>query len=539
MPQRVSRRDLLKAGAIATAGVGGLLVRAEPVAARGQTLVETDFVIVGAGYAGLGAAWELFKQGKRVIVIEANDRVGGRVWSSKLSDGTLFEIGGQWVSDSQTDIRALMTELGVQNSVYQTFDEGRTVFVSADGTIGTYDPNSDDPGDILPPLAAAAKVEVATTFLTFQLMASVVNVNAPWEDHPFPEIPGLVGPQTTRQADQWTVEAWIEVNMVTDGAKALIRSVVAGYSGLDTGANSLLHWLFCLQTFGGDFRKVTGTKPGDAEQLRVASPGAQQMALLIAERLGPAAFRLGSRVTEVRQDDQSVTVTTASGVAVRGRRVIVSIPSTLTGAIHYVPALPPDRAQLQQRVPLGSVWKIWLVYNRAYWRERNPPLTGESVSIFPGDFIPNARDGGGPGGPLGQNTPGLMICFVAGDGARAFNAMTREARKAEVIRELVHRFGLEAAQLSPTICFPAIPPQNPVPDNYFEFNWAIDEFSRGDFGATPGPGVYTGVGFGPAIRQPVGRVHWAGLDTATTQYGSFSGALQSGKRAAAEVLAAG
>lgn len=100
-----------------------------------------------------------------------------------------------------------------------------------------------------------------------------------------------------------------------------------------------------------------------------------------------------------------------------------------------------------------------------------------------------------------------MICFVAGDNARAFNAMTREARKAEVIREMVHRFGPQAAQLSPTIRFPAIAPQNPAPDNYFEFNWAIDEFSRGDFGAILGPAVYTGVGFGPAIRQPVGRVH--------------------------------
>jgi monoamine oxidase len=536
MSARMSRRDLIKTGALATAGVGGMLAGAiESAAARGQT-VQTDYVIVGAGYAGLGAAWELFKQGKRVFVIDTNDRVGGRVWSSKLSDGTLFEIGGQWVSDSQTDIRTLMKELGVENKVYQTFDEGRVVFVDTDGTRGSYDPSSPDPLDRLPPIDPAAKAEVAVTFLTFQAMASVVNVSAPWENHPFPEIPGLLGPQTTVEADQWTVESWLELNLVDDTAKAIVRSSVAGFSGLNTGAISLLHWLFCLQTFGGNFQDITGTGSGQAEQLRVAAPGAQQMALLIADKIGPASFLLGQRVTQIEQDDSGATVTTASGLSVRGRRVIVSIPATLTGSIHYVPALPPDRAQLQQRVPLGTVWKIWLVYDRAYWRERNPPLTGESVSIQRGDFIPNARDGGGP---AGQNAPGLMICFVVGDSARAFNALTREARKAEVLREMVHRFGPEAAQLSPTIRFPAVPPQNPAPDNYFEFNWAIDEFSRGDFGAILPPAVQTGVGFGPALRQPVGRIHWAGLDTATTQYGSFSAALGTGKRAAAEALAAG
>lgn len=98
---------------------------------------------------------------------------------------------------------------------------------------------------------------------------------------------------------------------------------------------------------------------------------------------------------------------------------------------------------------------------------------------------------------------------------------------------MVHRFGTPAAQLSPTIRFPAVPPQNPAPDNYFEFNWSIEEFARGDFAAIPGPGVYTGVGFGPALRAPFGRIQWAGVDSATVPYASFSGAVQSGKRAAA------
>jgi monoamine oxidase len=75
-----------------------------------------------------------------------------------------------------------------------------------------------------------------------------------------------------------------------------------------------------------------------------------------------------------------------------------------------------------------------------------------------------------------------------------------------------------------------------APDNYFEFNWSIAEWARGDFASGPRPGVWTGVGFGPALRAPVDRIRWAGVDLATDPNASMSGAIQSGKRAAQEVL---
>jgi len=530
--ENVSRRELLKAGAIAMTAAGALVIGPDPVAARP---LQADVIVVGAGYAGLGAAWELFKRGQRVLVLEATNRVGGRVWSTTLSDGSLLEIGGQWVSDAQTDIRTLMTELGVRDHVYQTADEGLTTFVRSDGTVGHFDEKAENPLDRLPPVDPAVQLDIVAAFAALQAMASVVNVDAPWEDRPFPLIPGLLGPQTTAQADQWTVEAWMELNVVTDDAKAVLRASLGGPTGMSTGAISLLHILFMLQTFGANFLNMSGSGPGQAEQLRVAPPGALQMATLIVERLGPGAVRVNEPVKLIRQHDLGVTVTTLTGLVAQAKRVIVAAPGALDTFIRFDPILPPDRAQLQQRVPQGSVWKIWLVYDRAFWRDQG--LSGESISIFPGDLIPNARDGGGP---AGQFTPGLMICFIVGDGARAFNAMPRDQRRAKVLGEMVHRFGAQAAQLSPTIRFPAVPPQNPTADNYFEYNWSIDEWARGDFAAVPGPGVLTGVGFGPAIRTPFGRVHWAGVDTSTgPHYGSFSSAVQSGKRAAAEVLAAG
>ncbi len=97
--------------------------------------------------------------------------------------------------------------------------------------------------------------------------------------------------------------------------------------------------------------------------------------------------------------------------------MIVSAPGALDTFIRFDPILPADRAQLQQRVPQGTVWKIWLVYDRAFWRDQG--LSGDTISIQPGDFIPNSRDSGPP---AEQRMPGLMVCFVVGPRASIFNA---------------------------------------------------------------------------------------------------------------------
>ncbi len=215
--------------------------------------------------------------------------------------------------------------------------------------------------------------------------------------------------------------------------------------------------------------------------------------------------------------------------------MIVATGTAMANFIRFDPILPTARALLQQRMPQGEVWKIWLCYDTAFWRNEKDGLNGESVTIAPGDLIANSRDAGLE---PGKDEPGLMNAFSAGDAARELAAMTRTRRKERVLKEMVHRFGPKAGKLSKKIKFPAVLPQNPEPDSYFEWNWAQDEFTRGDYAAVPGPGVLTSLGFGPAIREPFKRVHWASVDGATFPYASFSGATQSGERAAKEVMEA-
>src|SRR5262245_56678641 len=98
--------------------------------------IEADVCIIGAGYAGLSAARKLRQSGLAVAVLEARDRVGGRVWTKVLEDGTALDMGGTWIGPGQDAVRGLADELGI--TTYPTFSVGETVFVDAKGHVSAY-----------------------------------------------------------------------------------------------------------------------------------------------------------------------------------------------------------------------------------------------------------------------------------------------------------------------------------------------------------------------------------------------------------------
>src|SRR6476620_6093054 len=87
--------------------------------------LEADVAIVGAGLAGLVAARRLVAAGQQVVVVEARDRVGGRLLNEEIGDGKVVEVGGQWIGPTQDRIAALAAELGV--ATFPTYDAGREV----------------------------------------------------------------------------------------------------------------------------------------------------------------------------------------------------------------------------------------------------------------------------------------------------------------------------------------------------------------------------------------------------------------------------
>ena len=111
-----------------------------------------------------------------------------------------------------------------------------------------------------------------------------------------------------------------------------------------------------------------------------------------------------------------------------------------------------------------------------------------------------------------------MMGFIGGHEARVWERRPAGERRDAVLRQFAHFFGDEALS----------------PREVVEFNWSTEVWSRGCPVAVLGPGTL--LDFGEALREPVGRIHWAGTETSTYWAGYMDGAVRSGSRAAAEVL---
>jgi monoamine oxidase len=549
MSKKISRRDFIKTAAVTTGAgaLGGAAFAAQvtpsaaqelPAAAQAGPTRFADVVVVGAGFAGLTAAFRVSKTGRSVILIEATPRLGGRTFTSHLTDGTPFEIGGAWVSgtDTQSNIKQLMKELNI--GMFRQFVNGNGLFELDTGKTLVWP--KDDP----PPISIDALANLAQALAKIGLMTEAISLEEPWENVAFP--PG-VGPGSSVEADQITVQNWLDEEMLDDDGKIVLRAGLNGVLAVDPNAVSLLQMLFLVKSFGSPDGlpptplNLFGTGIGQANAFRIPN-GMGSITDAMVRRIGQSSIVKNSPVRDINQDKFGATVI-SDRVTVRARKVIVAFSTTLQGFIRFNPKLPSDRAQLIQRFPLDVIWKNWLVYDEAFWRNHiyapnGLPFTGATTSAHEQDFYAATLDGG-PAPNVKR--PGLLVGFVDGNKGRKYAQLTRAQRKQRFIDELAHRFdaiglGDRIRQPSQQIRFP-VAPQNPVPDNYFEFNWVLDEFGRGDYGGTPGPGVLTAVGFGPAIRDRFMHVHWAGVDTSNQCYGTINSAIQSGNNAAAAALA--
>ncbi len=454
---------------------------------------EADVVVVGAGLAGLTSALDLQQAGRSVIVLEARDRVGGRILNHDLGDGQVVEVGGQWAGPTQRHILELAAGLGVQT--HPTYTGGRVILEVGGRRVTYRQVPRIDPLGPLGPLAPLALADAARAGFALDRLARRVPAEAPWQA------------RDAASLDSRTLADWARRNVRTQLGRLAVELFCQGVLACEPGEVSLLHVAFYLRAAGG-FRQLTEVT-GAAQQDRFVG-GSQLIAIRLAERLGQETVRLGAPVRRISQSGSRVTVE-SDGLAVTARRCVVAVPPVLAGRIAYDPPLPGDRDQLTQATPMGSVIKCLAVYDEPFWRADG--LTGQAN----GDTgaVRVTFDNCPPGG-----SPGILLGFVEGAQARRLARADPAQRRAEVLACLARYFGPRAAS----------------PRDYIEQDWTAEEWTRGCYAARFVPGAWTQ--FGHALRAPVGRLHWAGTETATRWAGYMDGAVQSGKRAAAEVLSA-
>jgi monoamine oxidase len=491
---RLSRRRFL--GASAAAGLAAVLRNVPAVpAASSASRRPVDAVVVGAGFSGLTAALELVRAGRSVVVLEARNRVGGRALNYPLPGGDVSERGATFAGPTQDHILALAEDFGVEK--FETYNQGDNVYVDTDGNRSTY--SDTGPLGTAPPDPQIAG-DIALAVGRLDLMSTEVPVEAPWNS------------PSAADWDGQTLDKWIRDNHPNQRFHEIVPVATRPIFGAEPFEISLLFTLFYIAASGneqnpGTFERNFNTRDG-AQMWRFAG-GTELICQKVAQALGDRVV-LNAPVQKIAQDKSSVTVS-AAGRQFKAKRAIVAVPPTLAGQIAYQPALPPLRTQLIQHLPQGTLTKVTAVYESPFWRDQG--LNGTALSI---DGFVNATYDDSPE----SGTPGVVFGFVGGDRSREFAALSDAQRRSAVLDRFVQFFGAEAAS----------------PIDYFETNWTQEVWTRGCPVAIAGTGVLTA--YGPALRQPVGRIHWAGAETSTYWVGYMDGAVRSGKRTASEVLAA-
>jgi monoamine oxidase len=443
-----------------------------------------DVVVIGAGIAGLTAARRLQAAGRSVVVLEARDRVGGRTLNDTVA-GVTVEVGGQWVGPTQDRINALIDELGLER--YPTFDQGDAVVELTDGRVKRYS------GDT-PPLSPLALADLFQAQRALDKLVETVDLAAPWKT---PDAEAL---------DATSFASWLDRRVRTKDARMFHDVVSQAVFATEPATMSLLHWLTYIQS-GFGLERVVGVR-GGAQQDRVVG-GSWRICERLAEDLGDAVV-LSTPVRRIASTGDGVTVEADTGTWTASR-AIVAIPPTLAGRIEYDPPLPARRDLLTQQLPHGQVIKVMVAYDEPWWRADG--LNGQAAS------------GVGPVGIVFDNTvpghdPGILVGFYEGEHALYWGERSPTARRQAFVDCLVRWFGAKAAS----------------PIDYVERDWAAEPWTRGCYGAHFPTGAWTR--FGPALRRPVGPLHWAGTETATVWMGYLDGAVESAERAVTEVLAA-
>ena len=446
-----------------------------------RPVLDRDVVVVGAGPAGLMAARRLQAEGRSVAVLEARERVGGRTHSDVV-DGAFLELGGQWVSPDQTELLALIDEVGM--TTYLRYRDGDNLYRTPGGDVVRYAGGGF-------PVSDATQAETERLVRLMDELVEQVGCIEPWA-HP-----------RARELDTIAFSHWLRRESADEEACQNISMFIAGAMlTKPPHAFSTLQAVL-MAASAGSFTHLT-----DEDFIldqRVVG-GMQAVSQAMAADL---EVHLGTPVHTLRRDDAGVTAM-SDRVTVRARHVVVAVPPNLYTRIGFDPPLPRRQHQLHQHLSLGLVIKVHAVYPTPFWREQGLSGTCFGATALVPEIYDNTNH---------EDPRGTLVAFVSDEKADAMFELSEQDRRAAILTGIADFLGPQA--LDPVV--------------YYESDWASEEWTRGAYAASFDLGGLSRYGRDQAT--PVGRVHWAGSDIATAGYQHVDGALRSGRAAAEAIMA--
>ncbi|RMZ48503.1 hypothetical protein AFCA_008405 [Aspergillus flavus] len=445
-----------------------------------------DVLVIGAGFSGLQAAYSAQQAGLSTAVVEARDRVGGKIWSVPLASGRGYaELGGAWINNSlQPRVWKYVERFGLEVVTQRL--EGTAVMQE------TQDSRLEFPFGVSPDWSEAEKNNLA--YIRDHIQAESLK-------------PGL----PSAQDDNVSLDQYVRNLGALPKVANMVNLWARVMHGVESTEESAAWFIdYCHRNKGLLAIRADDSTGGQYMRFK---DGAQSIAEGIARLVGAQNIHLGSPVASVNEHGSHVSVVTRDGRTFNARKCILSIPSTMYKELNITPGLPQPVQEVADGTVLGDYNKAIVCYDRPWWRSEG--FNGYFAS-YAGPVI-LARDTS-----VDERNHFSLTCFVNGQPGRDWSKLYPHERRAVVIKQIAKIFKADANS------------EAFRPIEVFDQVWKHEEFSRGALAPIHALGHLTK--YASVYGKPVGNLHFVGTEYSTEWKGYMEGALCSGERGAREVV---